>query len=62
MKAKELIKKLQNNLKDDAEVDFLLIGDNPCWLKLCSVNMNADVDDPRNRNRGGLVFAIKECL
>jgi len=61
MKAKDLVQRIQSNLKDDADVDFLLIdGTDLCWLDLRSVNMNADIDDPRNRNNGGLVFVVKK--
>ena len=61
LKVKELVQKIQNNLRDDAEVDFLLIdGTDLAWLDLRSVNMNADVDDPNNLRRGGLTFFIKE--
>ena len=32
------------------------------FLDVDNVCMNADVDDPKNYNRGGVVFVIKEEL
>ena len=49
-------------------MDFLLIGKLndgkhiTAFLDVRDVCMNADVDDPNNYNRGGVVFEIKEDL
>ena len=56
---------LKENLKPNAEMDFLLIDrfddGRPIsvFLDIRSVGMNADIDDPNNKNRGGVVFDIK---
>ena len=61
----EFIKLLKDNLKPDAEMDFLLIDrfddGRPIsvFLDIRSVGMNVDLDDPNNKNRGGVVFDIK---
>lgn len=65
MTKNEFIKLLEENLKPDTEIDFLIIDhDKPivAFLDIDKVNMNADVDDPDNHNRGGIVFKIKEDL
>lgn len=57
----ELIKQLQENLKPDAEMDFLFISRSGCkFLDVKDVTMNQDVDDPNNYHRGGIVFIDKE--
>ena len=61
----EFIKMLKDNLKPNAEIDFLLIDrfddGRPIsvFLDIRSVGMNVDIDDPNNKNRGGVVFDIK---
>lgn len=65
MTRNELIKLLKENLKPNAEIDFLVADHNPpivAFLDVHHVCMNADVDDPNNKNRGGIVFTIKEVL
>ena len=74
MTRNEFIKLLKDNLKPNAEMDFLLIDrfddGRPIsvFLDVRSVGMNADIDDPNNKNRGGVVFDIKldlmkgECI
>ena len=65
MTRNEFIKLLKDNLKPNAEMDFLLIDrfddGRPIsvFLDIRSVGMNADIDDPNNKNRGGVVFDIK---
>ena len=65
MTRNEFIKLLKDNLKPNAEMDFLLINKfddgRPIsvFLDIRSVGMNADIDDPNNKNRGGVVFDIK---
>lgn len=58
MKVKEFINECTTKLKPDAEIDFYLIGRG--FLKPISINMNVDIDDPSNRNRGGVVFELEE--
>ena len=61
----ELIKLLEANLCPDAEIDFLVADHNKpmvAFLDVHDVCMNVDVDDPDNKNRGGVVFTIKEDL
>lgn len=61
----EFIKLLKDNLKPNAQVDFLLIDHKQpitAFLDIHNVCMNADVDDPNNRNRGGVVFIIQKML
>lgn len=61
----EFIKLLVDNLDPEAEMDFLICDNNKpmlAFLDIHNVCMNADVDDPRNYNRGGVVFTIKEDL
>ena len=65
MTRNEFIKLLKDNLKPNAEMDFLLIDrfddGRPIstFLNIRSVGMNVDIDDPNNKNRGGVVFDIK---
>lgn len=65
MTRNEFIKMLKDNLKPNAEMDFLLIDrfddGRPIsvFLDIRSVGMNVDIDDPENKNRGGIVFGIK---
>ena len=65
MTRNEFIKLLKDNLKPNAEMDFLLIDrfddGRPIsvFLDIRSVGMNIDIDDPNNKNRGGVVFDIK---
>lgn len=64
----EFIKMLKDNLKPNAEIDFLLVGildDGKfvnAFLDIRDVCMNVDVDDPKNKNCGGVVFKIKKDL
>ena len=68
MTRNEFIKLLKDNLKPNAEMDFLLIDrfddGRPIstFLGIRSVGMNVDIDDPNNKNRGGVVFNIKQDL
>lgn len=65
MTRNEFINLLKDNLKPNAEMDFLLIDrfddGRPIsvFLDIRSVGMNVDIDDPNNKNRGGVVFDIK---
>ena len=65
MTRNEFIKLLKENLKPNAAIDFLLIDrfdyGQPisAFLDIRSVGMNVDIDDPNNKNRGGVVFDIK---
>lgn len=64
----EFIKLLKENLKPSAQMDFLLVGrlDDgkfvTAFLDIDDVCMNVDVDDPNNRNRGGIVFRVGKDL
>lgn len=61
----DFIKLLKENLKPDAEMDFLVSDYKKpmiAFLDIYNVCMNVDVDDPDNKNRGGIVFIIKEDL
>lgn len=64
----ELIDLLKKNIKPNAELDFLLIdklddGKNiVAFLNIDDICMNADVDDPDNKERGGIVFRISNQL
>ena len=61
----DFIKLLKKNLKPDAEMDFLVNDYKKsmlAFLDIYNVCMNADVDDTDNKNRGGIVFIIKEDL
>ena len=68
MTRNEFIKILKDNLKPNAELDFLVADrfddGRPIWafLKVDDVCMNADIDDPKNKNRGGVVFKIQDDL
>ena len=61
----EFIKLLKENIEPNAEMDFLICDHNKpivVFLKIDDVCMNADVDDPNNYNRGGVVFTIEKDL
>ncbi len=65
MTRNEFIKLLKENLKPNAQIDFLVADSNKpmlAFLDIHDVCMNADVDDPDNYNRGGVVFTIKKDL
>lgn len=65
MTRNEFIKLLKDNLKPNAQMDFLVCDYKKpmtAFLDVHNVCMNADVDDPNNKNRGGIVFRIKEDL
>ena len=68
MTRNEFIKLLEEKIKPDAEMYFLVsdrLKDGRyilAFLEVDDVWMNADVDDPRNYNRGGVVFTIEEAL
>ena len=67
MTRNEFIKMLKENLKPNAQMDFLLIDkingkDFVGFLDIKDVCMNVDVDDPNNRNRGGVVFSVIKNL
>ena len=60
-----LIKLLKENLKPNAQIDFLVCDHNKpmvAFLDISDVCMNADIDDHENKNRGGIVFTVKEDL
>ena len=61
----EFIKLLKDNLKPNAQIDFLIADYNKpiiAFLDIHDVCMNVDVDDLNNYNSGGIVFRIKEDL
>ena len=65
MTRNEFIKLLKDNLKPNAQIDFLVCDHNKplvAFLDVRDVCMNVDVDDPDNKNRGGITFTIKEDL
>ena len=65
MTRNEFIKLLEDNLEQNAEMDFLICDHKKpivAFLKIEDVCMNADVDDPNNYNRGGVVFTIEKDL
>ena len=65
MTRNEFINLLKENLKPNAEMDFLVIDHKKpmiAFLKVDNVCMNVDIDDPDNRNRGGVVFTIDKDL
>ena len=67
MTRNEFIKMLKENLKPNAQMGFLLIDkingkDFVGFLDIKDVCMNVDVDDPNNRNRGGVVFSVIKNL
>lgn len=60
MKVKDFINKLEQNLDLNAEIEFLFVDYTEwCWLDIENICMNADIDDPDNKNRGGVVFRKK---
>lgn len=65
MTRNEFIKLLKDNIKPNAQIDFLVCDYKKpvvAFLDINDICMNADVDDPNNKNRGGIVFTIKEDL
>lgn len=68
MTRNEFIKLLKENIKPNAEMDFLVFDQLKdgkylhAFLDIRDVCMNADVDDPKNYNRGGIVFKIQEDI
>lgn len=65
MTRNEFIKILKANLKPNAQMDFLVCDHNKpivAFLDIREVCMNADIDDPENKNCGGIVFTVKEDL
>ena len=65
MTRNEFIKLLKESLKPNAQMDFLVCDYKKpmiSFLDIKDVCMNADVDDPEDKNRGGIVFTIKEDL
>jgi hypothetical protein len=61
----EFIKLLKENLEPNAQMDFLIVDHNKpfvAFLNIDDICMNADVDDPNNYNRGGVVFTIQKDL
>lgn len=68
MTRNELIEQLKKNLKPNTEIDFLLVGNLSdgkgitAFLDIRNICMNVDVDDPNNKNRGGITFNIKNEL
>lgn len=60
MKVKDFISQLKQNLDLDAELNFLFVDHTEWfWLDIEHICMNADVDDPKNFNQGGIVFRKK---
>ena len=58
----ELIQMLKDNLEPNAEMDFLLIKDTEVYfMEVEHICMNNDIDDPANKNRGGIVFRSNVC-
>lgn len=68
MTRNEFIAELKKNLKPNAQMDFLLIGEDKngkflnMFLDIRNITMNVDVDDPNNKNRGGIVFKVAKDL
>lgn len=68
MTRNEFIKMLKDNLKPNANMNFLLIDrfndGRPVnvFMDIRDVCMNEDVDDPNNKNEGGIVFKIQKDL
>ena len=61
----EFIELLKINLEPDAEMNFLICDLNKpmiAFLNIFDVCMNADIDDSRNYNCGGVIFTIKKEL
>lgn len=60
MKVKDFINQLEQNLDLDAELNFLFVDYTEWfWLDIEHICMNADVDDPKNKNQGGIVLRKK---
>lgn len=65
MTRNEFIKLLKENIKPNAEMTFLVFDQMKdgkylnAFLDIRDVCMNADVDDPKNFNLGGVVFKIQ---
>lgn len=64
----KFIELLQKNIKPNAEMRFL-VSDRLesgkhvlAFLDVTDVCMNADVDDPKNKYLGGVVFRIQKDL
>lgn len=68
MTRNEFIKMLENNLRPNAEMNFLLVDrfkdGRPVsvFMDIRDVCMNVDIDDPNGKNEGGVVFKIHEDL
>ena len=68
MTRNEFIKRLKENIKPNAQIDFLLIDrfndGRPVstFFDIKDICMNVDVDDPNNKNWGGIVFSIIKDL
>ena len=61
MKVKDFINQLEQNLDLDAELNFLFVDRTEWfWLDIEHICMNADVDDPKNKNQGGIVLRKKQ--
>ena len=61
----EFIRLLEENIKPDAKMEFLIADHTRpmiAFLDVHDVCMNADVDDPNNYNCGGVVFKIQKDL
>ena len=64
----EFIKMLKANLKPNADMDFLVVGrlnDSKfinAFLDIHDICMNVDIDDPKNKNCGGIVFNVLNDL
>lgn len=60
MKVKDFINQLEQNLDLNAEINFLFVDYTEWfWLDIENICMNADIDDPKNKNQGGIVFRKK---
>lgn len=60
MKVKDFINQLEQNLDLNAELNFLFVDYTEwAWLDIENICMNADIDDPKNKNQGGIVFRKK---
>lgn len=65
MTRNEFIELLKKNIKPNAEMNFLVADYNKPLVALLEIEdicMSADVDDPKSKNIGGVVFRIKEDL
>lgn len=61
----EFIELLRQNIKPNAEMEFLIVDHTKpmiAFLDVHNVCMNEDVDDPNNYNCGGVVFKIQKDL